>query len=323
MSTPQNIKVFPSHPIVVHCPEFDENSGGAIVLHYLVDRLRAQGVEAYAWPFRGSEDYEKAYGSNLSRWNFKLKVWNKERKKRRKEKLQGLRFFTHPSMDVPIAPAKLLRESIAVYPEITSGNPIGARHVVRWLLHRPDFFGDGLEFNSDEMVFYYQVAFQHNIPWIDPDNMLRIRWVRDDVYFDRKIRNRSGTCRMIRKGHQEGTPDPPEGDDAILLDGKSHQEIAEIFNSTEKFYCHDPYTMYTFYAAVCGCIPIVLPPPHLSIDDWRPLRNRLGIAYGDSDAQILWAQANREKLLENLNEDRAKEKSMVNSFIQKLALRFG
>lgn len=322
---PQTNKV-PSHPIVVHCPSFEENSGGAIVLHYLVDRLRAYGVEAYAWPLVKHNNHDadiKQYGANIPGWWRKLRILNQKRRRIRKEKRAEYNFVTHPSMNVPVASESLLRRSIAVYPEVVSGNPLGAPYIVRWLLHRPDFFGAGLDLDLNEIVFYYQKAFKEGVPWVDPDNMLCIRWIRDDVYYDRKLGGRSGSCRMIRKGRKTGAAEIPQGDDAILLDKKSHSEIASVFNATERFYCHDPYTMYTLYAAVCGCIPIVLPQPGLSIEDWRPLEGRWGVAYGDDAEQIRWALETRHKLLETLDKGRAKDEESVRGFVHKLALRFG
>lgn len=202
---PQTNKV-PSHPIVVHCPSFEENSGGAIVLHYLVDRLRAYGVEAYAWPLVKHNNHDadiKQYGADIPGWWRKLRILNQKRRRIRKEKRAEYNFVTHPSMNVPVASESILRRSIAVYPEIVSGNPLGAPYIVRWLLHRPDFFGAGLDLDLNEIVFYYQKAFKEGVPWVDPDNMLCIRWIRDDVYYDRKLGGRSGSCRMIRKAGKQ------------------------------------------------------------------------------------------------------------------------
>jgi hypothetical protein len=223
-------------------------------------------------------------------------------------------------MDTPVAPKTILPDSIAVYPEIVSGNPLNAKHVVRWLLHKPGFFRKSANFGNDELTFYYQEAFREGLNWVDPDNMLRIRWVRDDIYFDRALPERIGACRLIRKG-KSTRAEIPKHDDAIIVDGKSHEETAGIFNHCKYLYCHDPYTMYTLYAAICGCIPIVIPQPGLSREKWRatyPFKH--GIAYGVEEAQ--WAQDTRDELLKELTKQRALEDEMLRKFVKKIRQRY-
>jgi hypothetical protein len=61
-------------PIVVDCPPFNENNGGAIVLHVLVDKLRKLGVEAYAVSIEA--DYSNVHSPLLKA----LKRWNRRRR---------------------------------------------------------------------------------------------------------------------------------------------------------------------------------------------------------------------------------------------------
>lgn len=253
-------------------------------------------------------------------WRKNLKARNRLRKMKRARGIERLQ--THPSMNVPVASREVLKRSIVVYPEIVSGNPLEAAHVVRWLLHRPDFFGDAADFAPDEYLFYFQKAFAQGVQGVNEDAVLRIRWLRDDVYFDRKMGERKGACRMIRKAKWTGFCDIPEDDDAILLDGKTHQEIAEIFNRTERFYCHDPYTMYTFYAALCGCIPIIVPQPGVTFKALRPLEEeRWGIAYGPE--RVDWAQETRHLMIERFSRERARQDEMIENFVCALAKKFG
>jgi hypothetical protein len=298
--------VQPKWPIIVNCPSFNENSGGAIVLHALVDRLRGLGVEAYAAPI--SKDYDTI----KSPWLRALKRWNLRRK-------QGP-FKTHPSMDVPLAPKERVDAGIIVYPETVSGNPLGASRVARWLLNRPGFFGIDAKVTAEEEIFFYQQAFAQDIEGISANRLLQLRWLRDDIYRDLGG-PRAGACRMIRKG--TNTLDQiPQPDHAIPLDGKSHAEIAEVFNKTKVFYCHDLYTMYAYYAALCGCIPVVIPQPGLSAEEWRAgfeLKN--GVAYGEEEMD--WAQATRGQLIADVIASKAQETETVVQFLATLTARFG
>ena len=297
----------PSNPIVVACPSFDETSGGAIVLHMLVHRLRELGAEAYAFP------WTKTYPASMPSWLRLAKTLNRRRKKKP--------FQTHPSMNVPIAPPEITREAIAVYPEIVTGNPLGAQKVVRWLLHKPGFFGKGDDLSSGDLIFFYQEAFANGLADIDRENLLRVRWIRSDVYFD-KGHTRSGSCRMKRKGSLKGTNAVPSPDLAIPLDGLTHVEIAKIFNETEVFYCHDPYTMYFYYAALCGCVPVVLPEENLTRDAWRSsYALKSGVAYGEDE--LNWAKQTRNELLASVERQQFEETLSVAQFLRKLREGFG
>ena len=301
-------------PIVVNTSPFDETSGGSIVLHYLVDRLRNIGIDAYVYPTLYLDEYPK--------WprlapKTRLTIFLRNFVRRR---MMIKRFRTHPSMNTPIAPKRILRDSIAVYPETISGNPLNANHVVRWLLHKPGFFKKDVFFGSDELTYFYQQAFRDGHEWVDPDNLLRVRWVRDDIYFDKGLTERKGACRLIRKGTITGST-APEDDDAIIVDAMSHEEKAEIFNHCKFFYCHDPYTMYCYYAALCGCTPIVVPQPNLSREDWRstyPFKH--GIAYGIEEAQ--WASDTRDELLKEFAAQKKLEDEILKNFVKKLDAKF-
>ncbi len=85
---------------VVAAPDYSERSGGIVALHRLCDRLALLGYEAEIWPLGG-------VGRTNPDWQTPVSL--------------------HPAVD----------EAVVVYPETVSGNPLGAPHVVRWLLNRP------------------------------------------------------------------------------------------------------------------------------------------------------------------------------------------
>ena len=109
--------------------------------------------------------------------------------------------------------------------------------------------------------------------------------------------------------------------DWVLIDGLSHQEIAKIFNECKYFVSYDLYTMYSVYAAMCGCISIVVPMDGLSKEAWRPEpERRYGIAYGEDD--IEFAISTRNLLLEELDRQEAENLETVKLFIEKTKKRY-
>lgn len=300
-----------NRPVIVACPPFDDQSGGNIVLHYLAHRLRGMGVESYVFPLL---DAAPSDASPLRRHLHRLFTMRDYTSGR-------LPFRTHPALDTPLPSLWALLRGIVVYPEIVSGNPLGCARVVRWILYTPRGHAVGEDFAKPipgEDVFFFQLPFIEHIGWIPRENRLRLQWYREDIFNDPGLVERTEICRMIRKGAATAETPPPGAEGAILLDGKSNEQIAEVFKRARLFYCHDPYTMYCDYAALCGCLPIVVPPPGLSRTDWRPEADRLGIAYGDSPVQLEWAARTRSGLFDRIKDLKRQENGMLEHFIARL-----
>eukprot|EP01037_Dinobryon_pediforme_P017965 gene17965-18200_t len=304
-----------SRAVIINCPPFDEQSGGCMVLHYLAHRLRTKGVQAYVFPLLE----EPIDGSS---------VWLRHRQRSdilKKYQSGEIPFKFHPALYTPMAPLSAFLRGIVLYPEIVSGDPLAMRRVARWILFTPRGHGVGEMFEAPiqrEEVFYFQAPFIEHQPWIPRDNRLRLQWYREDIFHDPGDVERPHVCRMVRKGTSTADVTLPGASDAIILDGKSNGEIADIFQRSRLFYCHDPYTMYCDYAAICGCLPIVIPQPDLSLEDWRPEEDRRGIAYGDSPEQLDWARSTRQGLLNRISDLKNQEDAMLDHFIDRLRRAF-
>lgn len=299
----QPSRLFVTRPrFIIRAPTFTEASGGSISLHLLCSRLRARGEDAYVWPARP----DILYGwPSLRNMAYEARGW--------------LRRYSTGPFENPIARRADLADAIVVYPEHMLGNPLRARNVVRWLLNKPGLLNRGrTNYGPDDLYFYFQAAFDDPAFNRDRDNHLMLLWI-NPIYRDWGLPGRQGTCHMMRKGagrlHVHGP-------DSIALDGLDHEKMVEIFNRTERFYCYDLYTFYTINAALCGCIPIVVPDPEVSKEQWILLpKDRYGVAYGEDD--IAWAVETRPDLHRELEALHAREEEMLEAFVAKCMQRFG
>ncbi|MEP6390029.1 MAG: hypothetical protein ABJ056_08925 [Halioglobus sp.] len=168
-------------------------------------------------------------------------------------------------------------------------------------------------------MFYYQDAFRSDKHDLIDGGLLQTLWVRDDIYHADRERVREGVCYMDRKV----SPAIPRHDSsAQCLDGLSHAEIAREFQLRETFISYDPYTMYSHYAAVCGCDSVVIPPDGMSKDQWySEEQKRYGIAFGFEE--IEWARATQKKALDFLKNEELDAIKSVDRFAELCMEQFG
>ncbi len=296
-------------PFVIWSPGFSASVGGSIVLHYLCHLLNTMGHRAFIWPGARWPNYNI---SNISE-NRSIEIVQRILRIA-KNKIKRDTYYLHPDLQTPVAHPEDLENAIVIYPEIVYGNPLNCRRVVRWFLHKPGRHTGSANFEVGDLHFYYQEYFNDEKIHKKTENLLRIRWIRDDVYAQRNFGQRVGSCYLIRKGQERS--DIKKLRQSTRIDYYGHRRIANTFNQKEFFFSYDLYTMYCVYAAMCGCIPVVVPRPGVEIEDWRanPL-DRYGIAYGMSE--IDWAIKTRPKLIERIYEEKGKEKQIVLAFIEK------
>ncbi|WP_299641672.1 hypothetical protein [Devosia sp.] len=268
-----------------------------IVLFELCQRLSDLGATARIWPSA------KPVGFGIGTW----RAWASYIRRKRWQNPKG----------VGNASRRHLATAVVIYPEIVPGNPLGASRVVRWLLYKPGAHTGVVDFGEDEATFCYNPAF--NDAGLNPEGrILRVSSTIPD-YRQTNFGERSGAALIIRKGSmRELNAHPP---DAVNVDEMSHAERAKIFNRVERLYCYDPHTYYAIYAALCGCVPIVIPEPGVSEEVWEPdPRMRLGLAYGED--RVDWALESRSALLDHLAQARAEEDVAVREFIRCCRERF-
>ena len=285
---------------IIYTPLYNENSGGVVVLHKLCQVLNSIGETALIW-------YDRNPLSVNSLKTFKKKV-----------KYCLDTFFKKSKFKTPynlkLANKEDIKDSIVIYPEIVAGNPLNAENVVRWFLYKPGKHTGVIDYGLNDLFFYYLEEF-NDVRWNkDSSNKLFVVDYLSHVY--KKINNgkRSGVCYMVRKGIDRELNYHPKN--ALKLDGMSHSEISKVFNECKYFISYDLYTMYTCFAAICGCIPIVVPKEGISKEEWsHSEESRYGLAYGFDD--ISWAVLTRPNLLKLISQMEEINSSYVCEFVKK------
>jgi len=300
-----------SFKFIVYAPSFEEDSGGSIALHRLCDLLNKNGEEAYL------------YNCDSDAPIFKIKSPIRSvRKKIKWMKYKNVKpYKTNELFDTPIVTKDILDQNcVVIYSEIVSGNPLNAKNVVRWLLHKPGFLTGEINYGINDLIFFFQSNF--NDPTLNPnnDNYLNVVWIRDDIYKKTNFSERNGTCYLIRKGKNKKMIHDVES--SILLDGKSHNEIANIMNKCEYFISYDINTMYTAYGVLCGCKTIVVPEEGITKEQRQPRKElRSGIAYGFDDLEE--AEKTKHLLYDVIKQQEKDSNGTVKLFIKKVYEYFG
>lgn len=280
---------------IVQAPSFYEASGGRIFLHELVHALNMRGEDAKLVPMDP--------------------VIKMSKRKRLKRLLTGGEpFKTNPELNTPVGTkADVGPNTVVMYPEIVLGNPLNARFVARWLLYQPGG-NHPYEFTENEMYFRVdEFADDPELTGGAPDLFM---WKVNRTYRNENRPDRKGACFMVRKGTH--VPRHPITEDAIKVDGLTHEELNEIFNQCDTFYSYDDATMYSQYAAVAGCLSVVLPSGDASRDAMleNHMMGRYGIAYGLEPEKLEHARATQHKVIDLLNEREAAGQRTVDNFIR-------
>lgn len=198
-----------------------------------------------------------------------------------------------------------INDAVIIYCEGTEGNPLNAKHVVRWMLSELGKNVSATVVNTwgkKELVYYFnsELKFYKNVNCIGSVyKMLPLVYINPKFYNWEKKRN-GKTCFTYRKSfyHKEIYQIHPQ--DAFDIENASIDSCIKYFNEFTYFISYDPLTFLTTIAALCGCISIVHPVDGLNKLSWlktlyvypyllyKNLDNLYGVAYGMDD--IKWAQ---------------------------------
>ena len=126
---------------------------------------------------------------------------------------------------------------------------------------------------------------------------------------------RTGVAYCLRKGRNK--PRVHEEKGAILIDGLSHEQTAQIFKRVKTFISYDSKTAFSVFAAIAGADSVVIPDPGVDIESWEPQEKyRYGVAYGFEN--IEWARNTRPLMLRAIQDDIEQTDARIHSFIDEV-----
>jgi hypothetical protein len=234
---------------------------------------------------------------------------------------------THPSIDAPFLGKKRFskKETVIIYPEIVAGNPHNCENVVRWALNTPGHCG-----GSDPNAFYNQkkdtdLIFKYSEYFKlknenESKGLLTTTFVDKNVFYSSKS-SRTGSAFFIKKGGMKNQVHPINSINLSNFE-RDIQYMANVLRQVEFFYCYDNACFWVVLAALCGCIPIVIPDSNMSADEWYEKfpHKKCGVAYGLD--MIEHAKNTLHLVEENLEIFYQKQLDTVKNFVKICELNF-
>ena len=193
-----------------------------------------------------------------------------------------------------------LNNTIVIYGETITNNPLNAPYVVRWILAPLGLCSDINIYKTwcpKDLVYYFnsEEKITSNSEKIgNIYKLLNIIYINPLITINNP-NPRHGSCFTIRKYNKQKFVHPPKSFE--ITREHTQMDYIKIFNNHKYFICYDSLTFLAVIAALCGCIPIVIKVDSLSKQDWLATscaigylktsgENTLyGIAYGADDLE--------------------------------------
>jgi hypothetical protein len=260
-----------TRPYLITAPPYNEKSAGQSVLHKMCHELNQLGFESYLVMMTNPN-------------------WPKDMP------------MTNPRWQTPIAPLNknLVQDSIVVYPEIVTGNPLSAKRVVRYLLNKEGQFGQGPihKSPSDYILIYSNLYGSGHGKLLIPHFDFEIFNEIGATPFDQ----RTQTAWYDGKGAKYGNISPIEGAIAITRQWpEDRRELAEILKHTKLLFSWDSTTSLLVDAMMCGAVPVLLRVEPWTVEALRDTDFGIeGYALSTDDAEIYRAIQTRHIAKRNI-----------------------
>lgn len=299
-------------------------SGGGIALHALCKYLSDMGYDARIL-YAGANTLECTKGPVVAHMHRLYYTGLRCAKKTAVRLLGDERLAGHPSFNgianVSVRGTKTKHwprvdeNTVVVYPESAYGNLLGAKHVVRWLLHYYRYEDQlGLAYEPTDVFFSYRE--QYNTARLNPEGkLLHVIHFDLDLYRNYNSGPREGTCYIVRKGKDR--PDLPASFSGPVIDNLSEREKVAVMNRSEFCVSFDVQSAYSNIAALCGCVSVIVPEPGKTRADYLKPSDKAhanGVAYGFSDEEIDFALSTRDAVKAQFERSNAESIDQVRAF---------
>jgi len=153
---------------------------------------------------------------------------------------------------------RALSDPIVIYPEVVTGNPLKAGHVVRWILNTPGHLGGDTVHPDSELIFAWSKRY------IDTDRILTVDVMERDLFNSDDLPPKTLDCFYMGKAGFRGV------EKIALTDGMTEitrepnypatrAELADLLRRTRILYTYDDCTALGWEALLCGCRVVLLP----------------------------------------------------------------
>lgn len=222
-----------SHKFIIVAPPYSVRSGGVMVLHDLCEALNRNGYQA---------GIVFLHGGNAAEQNFQYAVSNDLSL----YKPNGDYYYY---VDESEARDVLLNGTV-IYPDLITGNPLGAKNKIRYILNF-----NSLNFSGDFVLSYSKIYSEYS-------NFVLSKPFHHECFTDTGARpwlERTLDLTYIGKG--SGFTDCHRIDNTILVERdypRDKEQLALLLRQCRFFFTWDCVSATNFDAMMCGAIPILL-----------------------------------------------------------------
>lgn len=207
-------------------------------------------------------------------------------------------------------------DSIVIYPEVVSGNPLKADKVVRWTLNTPGLIGGDTFYSDEEMVFVCNpmqlatVSKSVSKP-LTSDRVLSVGLIDPAHIYPDPSAERTTDCFFTHKGAgiRAQWPLPNEANlQSIEEVTPTMASLGDVLRRTRTLYSYDHKSTILKEAVICGCRVLVV---H---EDGRLLDPE---TCGCIENNVFWGDGFRESYAQKYHDS-----TFVDAFIRELTTRW-
>lgn len=206
-------------------------------------------------------------------------------------------------IDIDSIPEEEQEKTVVIYCEGIVGNPLKAKHVVRWMLSK---LGQNVQLDyyftwgPTELVYFFNSE-KNIIDNADNIKYLTILYINPQIINLNGIRN--GSCFTQRKIFIHDTEQIHPPDSFEINRNHTQKDYIDFFNKYETFISYDPLSFLSIIAIICGCVSIVVPIKDVSKKDYfkmtalynymidKNIDSIYGLAYGTSQYELNFAKS--------------------------------